>query len=262
MRSKLFTVVVTLAFSVGALAAVRAVTASDVRAARSEARSCTTVLESEVCTSVILEGGTVVELSATVPLALIEAVPTDVEMVWPPEQLAMVPLPEEARSALGIDHMAINWEAHGHPPTAFLTQHFDFHFYTISPDEVAAIDCSDDSKPTRLPAQYTLPDIDIPGMGVLVGLCVPRMGMHAMLEDEAEQTDFFEASMMLGYYEGEPVFFEPMVSRELLLSRSDFSLPMPAVDGLPEGVRYPTEFRAEYDDAQDAYRLVFTAFPS
>lgn len=99
-------------------------------------------------------------------------------------------------------------------------------------------------------------------MGVLVGLCVPNMGMHAMPEPDVAATDAFDASMMLGYYEGLPVFFEPMVSRDVLLRRTDFDLPMPSVAGLPSGVRYPNRFSAEFDAASDAYRLVFSDFRS
>ena len=256
MGSKHLTIAVALALTLGTPAA------AVFENPRSTSESCTTILESQVCTWVVMEGEAVVELGATIPMALIEAVPADAEMVWPPQQLAAVALPDEARSALGIDHMGVNWEAHGHPPTSFMAQHFDFHFYSITQEEVRAIDCSDESKPSKLPAGYALPDIEVPGMGVLVGLCVPRMGMHAMLEEEVAETDAFDASMMVGYYGGEPVFFEPMVSRDLLLGRSDFALAVPVIEDLPAGVHYPTEFRAEYEAAARQYRLVFRGFDS
>ena len=230
--------------------------------AHSTSRSCSRVLDSQVCTWVVIEGGTAVELGATVPIAIIEAVPSDAEMVWPPQQLATVALPSEARTLLGIDHLGINWEAHGHPPTPFLSPHFDFHFYNLSPSEIRAIDCSDDTKPSRLPVHHALPDVDVPGLGVLVGLCVPEMGMHAMAEKELETTDPFEASLMIGYYRGDPIFFEPMVSRELLLEKSDFTLAVPVIEHLPAGVHYPSEFRAEYDAVVKQYRMVFTGFHS
>jgi hypothetical protein len=183
-------------------------------------------------------------------------------MVWPPQQLAAIELPVEARTSLGIDHLGVNWEAHGHPPAPFMTPHFDFHFYNASQSEVRAIDCSDDTKPSKLPARHTLPDIDVPGLGVLVGLCVPEMGMHAMTEEELKATDPFEATIVMGYYGGDPIYFEPMISRERLLEKSDFGLPVPTIENLPAGVHYPSEFRAEYDAAQEHYRLVFTGFHS
>jgi hypothetical protein len=222
--------------------------------------TCSPVLETEVCTWVTLDGDVVVDLGATVPIALVESVPTDVEMVWPPEPLGTIPLPAPARTALGIDHLGINWEAHGHPPGPFMAPHFDFHFYSITTEEVRSIDCSDERKPATLPSGHTLPDIDIPGMGVLVGLCVPHMGMHAMTDDLIEGAKPFEASLVLGYYGGTPTFFEPMVSRDRLLEKTDFELDVPAIDGLPAGVRYPSRFRAEYDAGKDHYRMIFTGF--
>lgn len=242
------------------LVVVGALAATVTRDSRSTASSCTIVLAAEVCTWVVTEGGKAVEMGATVPMALIEAVPLDAPMVWPPERLGLVELPEEARSLLGIDHMAINWEAHGHPPAAFLAQHFDFHFYSITAERVSSIDCADTSKPSRLPRGYALPDIAVPGMGELVGLCVPRMGMHAMISEETTQTEPFEASMLIGYYGGDPVFFEPMISREALLKRADLALEAPPIEHLPAGVRYPTAFRAEYDADRASYRLVFSGF--
>lgn len=237
--------------------AVAAITLEDAPLTSTE---CATVLGSDVCTWVVMEQGQATELGASIPIALIEAVPTDVEMVWPPVALANVSFPVEARRALGIDHLGLNWEAHGHPPTSFLTQHFDFHFYSVSEHEIASIDCVDEAKPDVLPGSYALPDIDVPGMGRFVGLCVPAMGMHAMPAGEVDDVDPFEATMMVGYYGSEPIFFEPMVARDLLLRRADFTLPMPAVHGLPEGVRYPREFRAEYDDGSEVYRLIFAGF--
>ena len=54
-------------------------------------------------------------------------------------------------------------------------------------------------------------------------------------------------------------FIEPMVSRERLLERTDFELPvsMPATFG--RVMRYPTKFVAEYDADLDVYHFVFFA---
>lgn len=229
-------------------------------APRSTHESCATTLGAEVCAWVVMDGDAVVEVGATIPMTLVESVPADAPMVWPPEALVTIALPAEARSALGIDHMTVNWEAHGHPPAAFLAQHFDFHFYSIAQADVGAIDCSDATRPATLPAGYALPDVEVPGMGTLVGLCVPLMGMHAMPSPDVSATDVFDASMIVGYYAGSPVFFEPMVARDFLRERAGFVLPMPTVEGLPPGVRYPTDFRADFDVASDAYRLVFSGF--
>jgi hypothetical protein len=86
------------------------------------------------------------------------------------------------------------------------------------------------------------------------------MGMHSMPEHDAHETEAFGASMIVGYYGGTPIFFEPMVSQKLLLERKDFALEMPSVENLPEGVRYPREARAEFDADLDQYRFVMSGF--
>ncbi len=226
----------------------------------STTKSCTSVLGSEVCVWATMEGDRVHELLAAIPVTLVEAVPPDAPMTWPPEQMAVIELPSDVRKKTGIDHLGINWEAHGHPPATFMAPHFDFHFYSVNQETIRAIDCADSSKPSALPAGYTLPDITIPDMGTLVGLCVPLMGMHAMPSADMETSDAFGASMIIGYYGGKPIFFEPMVSQELLLKRADFSLPVPTVEGLPPGVRYPSTFRAQYDADKDRYLLIASGF--
>jgi len=249
-------IVLAIALLLGATVAATAVR----RDASTTSRSCADVLQAQVCTWAVMQGQEAVELGATVPMSLLESVTTPADMIWPPQELVSVPVPEDARQALGFDHMAINWEAFGHPPESFVTPHFDFHFYNVSSDAVGAIDCSDESKPSALPSRYALPDIDVPGMGEFIGLCVPHMGMHAMLSDEVDDPAPFEASLVVGYYAGRPIFIEPMVSRDELLKGQDFSLPMPAVGGLPAGVRYPTRFRAEYDQVNKQYQLIFSGF--
>jgi hypothetical protein len=241
------------------LAAV-AMAAVNSTASRSTAQSCTTVLDTEVCTWVVTENAKVIELGATIPMALVESVPADAEMVWPPQELGAVPFPAAAREDLGVDHLGLNWEAHGHPPATFSTPHFDFHFYNVDQEAIGAIDCSDLTKPAGLPAGYVLPDIEIPDMGTLVGLCVPLMGMHSMPEHDVSETEVFGATMIVGYYGGNPIFFEPMVSQKLLLKRKDFALKMPTVENLPEGVHYPREARAEFDADLDQYRFVMSGF--
>jgi hypothetical protein len=100
--------------------------------------------------------------------------------------------------------------------------------------------------------------VEIPDVGMLVGLCVPGMGMHALFARELESDEIFDGTMVIGYYHGSPIHFEPMIARNMLLRRQSFDLPMPTVPGLPDGVLYPRSFRAEYDAAIDAYRFIFS----
>ena len=61
---------------------------------------------------------------------------------------------------------------------------------------------------------------------------------------------------------GEPMmhFVEPMITREFLLHRENFSLPVPKPAVLGRATRYPTEFVAHYDKDQDVYQFVFKGF--
>lgn len=222
--------------------------------------SCADVHGGQVCTFATLAGsGDVVEVGVTIPLTTIAQAPQDAEMKWPPEAHAMLQLPAEAASATGLQLLTIFWEPHGHPPGPYMTPHFDFHFYNVARPVIDAIDCKDVRKPAALPAGYILPDEEIPGLGTLVGICVPGMGMHSLPEREFTGTATFTGTMVLGYYQEAPIFIEPMISKEKLMARQSFELEIPA-DAGSNGTKYPERFRAEYDAATDAYRFVFAGF--
>lgn len=218
---------------------------------------CKDMFGADVCTWGVLNGDEVVEFGATVPLASIEGAPADAPFAFPPLLVAAVRLPAEVREATGFDHLGINWEAGGHPPHTWLTPHFDFHFYTMTPPEMAAVDCTNLEKPASLSDGYTLPDLDIPGLGMLVGLCVPTMGMHAARESELDDTEVFGATMIVGYYDQSLVSVEPMVTRAKFEERQSFALDVPTVPDAGVVTMWPAGFEAEYDAESQAYRFVF-----
>lgn len=227
--------------------------------------ACADVFQAQVCTWAKMKGQSLVEAGAVVPLASIENAPADQPMVWPPAAAAELDMPELVVQHGGFTQLTVFWEPGGHPPGAFMTPHFDFHFYTVPASERGAMDCSNVSKPASLPAGYGLPDIPLPSematmMGVpeLVGLCVPHMGMHALLTTEIERKDAFNGSMVIGYYNAKPVFIEPMLSKAMLMEKKSFDLPIPQVPGLAGA--QPTRFHAEYDASQQAYRFTFSGF--
>src|SRR4030095_3453512 len=178
--------------------------------------ACVDIHKSQVCTWAKMQGETVLEVGATVPIGTIENAPADTKMVWPPVPVATLDIPEVARQKSGMTNVTVFWEPHGHPTPTFLTPHFDFHFNGISSAELTAIDCKDLTKPASLPAEDALPDFDLPPdmtkiMGVKTrgGLCVPKRGMHAVTAADAERTEAFQGSKIVGYNIGKPIFFEP-----------------------------------------------------
>jgi len=226
---------------------------------------CADVYQAELCTWARMQGTTVVAVGATVPIASIANAPDDEHMAWPPVPAATLRMPESVEQQSGLTELTVLWEAHGHPPGPYLTPHFDFHFYTIMPAERTAIDCADLTKPSVLPAEYSLPDVTLPppmaemvGLSTLIGLCVPEMGMHSLLTSELESTDMFRGSIVLGYYHGRPIFIEPMLTRALLLEKRSFDLPISSIPGMAGP--YPRAFRAEYDALQQVYHFVFSDF--
>jgi hypothetical protein len=221
---------------------------------------CRPLNGADVCVWGETSGATLTAFGATVPVAAAQNAPADVAMVWPPVEVATIPLPAAVKSATGFDNLKIYWEAHGHPPAPFLVPHFDFHFYNMAAADVNAIDCADTSKPGQLPAGYVLPDMSLPQIGNLIGLCVPKMGMHSLPGTEMNATTPFEKTMVVGYYHGKSIFVEPMIARATLLGRRAFSIETPQVPGRPAGAHYPLKFRAEYDSTAQAYRFVFSDF--
>jgi len=226
---------------------------------------CGTAFNGQVCTWARMKGDSVLEAGATVPMAAIEGAPAAPPMLWPPVAVAKLKLPAAAQSKTGFSQLTMFWEAMGHPPTQFMTPHFDFHFYVVPAGEEMTYDCKDLSKPTTLPASYVLPDQALPpdmakmvGVGTLIGICVPNMGMHSLPTSDIERKDIFRGNMVVGYYGGKPIFIEPMLTRAMLMERRSFDLPIPTIPGLVGN--YPRSFRAEYDEKQQAYRFIFSAF--
>jgi hypothetical protein len=218
---------------------------------------CRQVNGADVCTWHTMSGDRVLTFGATIPMKAVEGAPAEMPMTWPPKADATIPLGDMIRSATGFDNMTIFWEPHGHPPGPYLTPHFDFHFNT---EDVSKIDCADSTKPAATPAGYELPDVTIPGIGTLIGICAPGMGMHALPSAELHSTALFEKTMLVGYYHQRPIFVEPMVAKATLMQRQTFSLDIPAVAGTPAGAHYPTKFTAVYDSTAQAYKFTFSEF--
>jgi hypothetical protein len=227
---------------------------------------CADAYQARVCTWARMQGQQVVEAGVMLPVAAIENAPMgEGQMVWPPVPTAVLALPESAHQQSGFTQFTMFWDPMGHPPATYMTPHFDFHFYSIPAGEVSSIDCLDTAKPAALPAGYALPDEPLPppmvqltGVSTLVGICVPRMGMHSLSTAESESKATFRGSMVIGYYHGKPIFIEPMLSRALLLEKRSFDLAVPSIPGM-EG-NYPRRFHAEYDPQANTYRFAFSDF--
>jgi hypothetical protein len=224
------------------------------------AENCGTVFGAKVCTSYKARAGKVTEFTMRVPIALLEQAPATEPMVWPPKADVAVPFADAVKDQTGFVFTNIYWNPMGHVPQAYAVPHYDFHFYFVPEEAVAGIDCKDANKPKAIPAGYALPDVDVPGMGTLIGVCIPAMGMHAIPAGDLT-TKSWDGSMMVGYYKGKPIFLEPMITKALLMKKQSFSLPIPAIEPTPN-VRYPDRFNAVYDAKSDSYDFTFSYGPA
>lgn len=149
----------------------------------------------------------------------------------------------------------LNWNAFGHePPDIYGIPHFDFHFYTISKEERESIMCMGEDLPvcTKTPLADFLPPFYIPTPGG-----VPMMGWHWLDSRSPELNGKrFTSTFIYGYYNGEMIFLEPMITREFLMDfgeiNQELSLPNKyAIEGY-----YPKKYTVKYDVSKKLYRIV------
>ncbi|MGH7592295.1 MAG: protein kinase domain-containing protein [Gemmatimonadales bacterium] len=250
-----------LALALGATACAKQAAVVEV------AGNCGDVYQAQVCTWAHTVGDSLVDVGTTVPLASIDGAPATEPMVWPPATVARLDMPASVQSNAGLTELTMYWEPTGHPPTPYLTPHFDFHFYVIPEAERTAITCADTVKPAALPAGYSLPDQPLPpdmakmtGTSNLIGICIPGMGMHSLPTAELQGTTPFRGSMVVGYYHGRAIFIEPMLTKTMLDEKKSFDLPIPTIPGLSSA--YPRTFHATWDTTKASYRFAYSDFAS
>ncbi len=168
--------------------------------------------------------------------------------------------PEQVAATSYINHVGIDWNLMGHPPMdVYTTAHFDIHFYGLSMDEVAKIDCVEQQNidPNLVPEGYVLPPADAPDA------CVPQMGVHALpLTDLAEGYKFSE-TMIYGYYGNQMVFIEPMITQSFFLEKRSVSKSLIYTEEQLAAVgdrALPQHYSVYFDELTERYLIEFTAF--
>lgn len=205
------------------------------------------------------------EVGVTIPVALFDDQPLE-HGVGPHGAIASVGFPELVRDSTYFDHFEMHTQPVGHEAPPFFANpnrnrlpHFDFHFYAIPESEVWEIPeirpwpnpLLPDVAPERLPLGYIQP--------VFSAL---QMGRHSNPVYSMLDPAPLETTMIAGFLpDGQKMhFIEPMISREFLLERNDFELPVPMPQEFGRLMRYPTKCEAEYDPLLDAYHFVFSKF--
>lgn len=161
-------------------------------------------------------------------------------------------LPKEAAIA-GYNHIGIDWNPKGHiPPGVYDAPHFDFHFYLISPEQRERITAVGEDlarahkapAPEFMPAGYSLPD----------GTEVARMGAHAIDPAAPEFNKLpFMKTFIYGFYDGQMVFLEPMVSKAFLETKPNATERIKLPKTYSTHAYYPTTYSVKYNQTQRDY---------
>src|SRR6185436_21080490 len=101
-----------------------------------------------------------------------------------------------------------------------------------------------------VPARY------LPSGYIDVGAVVPRMGNHLLDSQSPELRDSlpFTSTFIYGAYEGELIFWEPMITRDVLQKATDACLEIPQPQEFRQAGYYPTQYCIRQD--KDGARIV------
>jgi hypothetical protein len=164
--------------------------------------------------------------------------------------------PEEAEMT-AFNHMGYNWnpEGHGPLPGVFFEPHYDVHFYMASPEYRHAIKNEDltDLKILNLePPKEFLP----PKYERAPNTSEPRMGTHyADMSSDQLKPGHFSNIFLIGVHDGNIIFWEPMITRNYLLSKPNFHAELPQPEAYPVSGYYPTAYSVVYDEKRKEFDI-------
>jgi hypothetical protein len=157
-------------------------------------------------------------------------------------------VPVDASAGLPFRWISVNWNPAGHHNTPYAQAHFDFHFHTGDRSRVEAIspgrcgelaDCDDFKVASRpVPRRY------LPEGYIDVGAVVPRMGNHLLDSRSPELKDSlpFTSTFIYGAYDGELIFWEPMITIDVLRQTRESCLEIRQPEAFRQAGYYPTQY--------------------
>ena len=152
--------------------------------------------------------------------------------------------PSQAADSLPFLHFGLDWNPHGHEPVGIYDRpHFDFHFYMISEAETNAIPAYEDApeKFDNYPAADFMPVNYVPSPGG-----VPMMGAHWVDVTSPELNgQGFSQTFLMGSYDGDVIFYEPMITKEFVTTHAHFERAVPRPDKVQKAGYYPKKMRLE-----------------
>lgn len=152
-------------------------------------------------------------------------------------------------------HALVDWNPEGHePPGVYDLPHFDFHFYIISNEARMAIGPNDLAQFANAPDAKYVPSAywQIPGG-------VPQMGAHWVDVTSPEfNGGIFTKTFIWGSYDGSFIFWEPMITRDYLLSHPDDVIPVRQPEAFEKDGWYATNYKISYTTNPNQYTVALT----
>jgi hypothetical protein len=191
--------------------------------------------------------GQPIEVGLTFNAAALNNLPTA------PDTSFLLPLPTQG-VATPFDHISLDWESQGHDPVPiFGTPHFDVHFYLINQAERDTIAFAPDQP---APAAQFIPPDYVSGHTV-----VPRMGQHWTDSTDPNTTPGqFNHTLIYGFHNGKMVFLEPMITRDFLLTKTNFAGAIKQPVAFPKPGFYPTHYSIKFNATTNTYTITLDQF--
>ena len=190
----------------------------------------------------------------TLTEAALSGLPADATpgLVWMAEYILALPSEE---TLLPFNHIGLNWNPRGHIPNGiYNVPHFDVHFYLITPDERRNITARGDDldKIRKAPSAEHVPD----GYIFAPESEEPGMGGHWVdpVSHEFHGHDF-TTTFLYGTYDGQIIFYEPMITKAYLETKPDVTMPLKVPKRYARTGYYPTSYSIRYDAKRKEYTV-------
>lgn len=135
-------------------------------------------------------------------------------------------------------HALLDWNPTGHEPAGvYDLPHFDFHFYMTSEADRIAIPAPDQDMSKFL----IYPDAAYLPVNYVAGPPAPQMGLHWVDVTSPELNgQTFTQTFIYGSYDGKVTFYEPMITKAFIDSKSEYVRDIPVPSKFAESGFYPT----------------------
>lgn len=151
----------------------------------------------------------------------------------------------QAADAMPFDHVTLGWNPNGHfPPGVYDVPHFDLHFNVIDVETREAIPGIPPPYMDPAPGAQYIPAAYIQTPGV-----EPQMGAHWIDVLSSEfQGGAFTNTLILGTYDEQVIFWEPMVTLQYLMSKPEDVRPVRQPAAYQVSGYYPMSYSVVYNE--------------